>query len=344
LGGLTCLARMFSHLPYLCTVNPKLGHENDPAYQITPAPLPKKVLVAGGGPGGIEYALASAQRGHKVTPYEKSDRFGGQLHMAAKEVSTGNTRLDLVRYYELTLAEADVEILLETELTPRQVRTQKPDAVIIATGCRVDTPIVSDFDRWVNYFTVDDILRAEKDPGKDVIVIGGNRAGLVTAEYLALNGKRMTLLEDSKRVAGDVTTNFKWRHKVWLDEYDIDAKTSVKIEAFEKEGVRFTDDKGTQQFLKADGIVLASPRLSNNDLLNELTDLVDELYVIGDAAMPRHLWNAIHEAYRLGPGFKQGGVPLRQENKSLGINKIDHICSKIPITILNNLGRASIQT
>lgn len=300
LGGLTCLARMFNHLPYLCTVNPKLGHEYDPAYQVTPAPLPKKVFVAGGGPGGIEYALVAAQRGHKVTLYEKSDRLGGQLHMGAKEVSKGNTMLDLIRYYEVSLQEAGVEVLKGMELTPQKVRAERPDAVVLATGCRVDTSMIPYFDQWDNYFTVDDILQDEKDPGNNVIVLGGNRAGLVAAEYLALNGKKVTLLEEDKKVASDVTTTFKWRHKAWIDEYSIEAKTGVIITEFSKEGLRIKNAESEEQFIMADSVVLASPRLPNNDLLTKLSELVDELYIIGDAVMPRHLWNAIHEAYRLG--------------------------------------------
>jgi 2,4-dienoyl-CoA reductase (NADPH2) len=300
LGGLTCLARMFNHLPYLCTVNPKLGHEYDPAYHITPAPLPKKVFVAGGGPGGMEYALTAAQRGHQVTLFEKSDQLGGQLHMAAKEVSKANPMIDLIHYYELSLRDADIEVVMEKALTPELVRAEKPDVVVIATGCRVDTTMIPSFNQWDNYFTVDDILRDHKDPGGEVIVVGANRAGLVTAEYLAQNGRRITVLEENKKIGGDVTTTFKWRHKAWLDEFQIDAKTGVIVKEFKEGGVVIKDSESKEQFITADGVVIAFPRLPNNDLLLKLMELVDELYIIGDAVMPRHLWNAIHEGYRLG--------------------------------------------
>ena len=110
----------------------------------------------------------------------------------------------------------------------------------------------------------------------------------------------MTLLEEDKKMASDVTTTFRWRHKVWLEEYAVDAKTDVTIKEFPENGVRLIDSDSKNQFIEADGIVLASPRLPNNKLLIELSELVDELYIIGDAVMPRHLWNAIHEAYRLG--------------------------------------------
>src|SRR3989338_6079414 len=114
-GGLLCLSRMFRNLPYVCAVNPRLGHEVEPEYAMRPARVRKKVLVIGGGPGGLECAVTAAQRGHAVVLCEKSERLGGQLLLASKEIGGGSVFLDLVRYYETQLQQWHVEVRLNTE-------------------------------------------------------------------------------------------------------------------------------------------------------------------------------------------------------------------------------------
>jgi len=300
LGGLTCLARMFNHLAYLCTVNPRLGHEYDPAYDITPAKITKKILVAGGGPGGLEYALTAAQRGHHVKLYEKTGELGGQLRMAAKEISKGNNMLELVDYYERSLAESRVEVLLGTELTLKTVREEMPDVVALATGCRVDTSRVPGFDDLDNYYALEDILLRERDPGKRAIVIGGKRAGLVLSEYLAKKGTKVALIEEGARLGVDVTTTFRWRHRAWLDELGVETRLETSVRDYKSGGVRVVNKEGREEDILADSVVITEPRVPNSDMAREISELADEHYLLGDAVVPRSLWNAIHEGYRLG--------------------------------------------
>ena len=85
-GGLLCLSRMFRDLPYNCAMNPRLSHEYEPQYEVRPAPTPKRVLVVGGGPAGLEAAKVAAERGHQVTLVERRARLGGQLVRTQRDV------------------------------------------------------------------------------------------------------------------------------------------------------------------------------------------------------------------------------------------------------------------
>jgi len=132
------------------------------------------------------------------------------------------------------------------------------------------------------------------------VVIGGGKIGLCTAEYLAQAVKKVTIVEEDGRIAGDVMPTFKWRHTAWTQELGIQVLTKVKIKAIRRDGVSIVRDDGTETVLEADAVVCAAPRKARQEMLSDLEFSVDELYFIGDAASPRGLYQAIHEGYRLG--------------------------------------------
>ena len=156
LGGLVCLARMFRNLPYICTVNPRLGHEIEPSYDVEPASVKKRILVVGGGPGGREGAVTAARRGHEVIIYEKESALGGQLKYAAREPSGSNKFSDLVRYYEGQIEKLGISVELETEMTTRMARSLEPDVAVIATGASLGPNPFSAYPdvRFVNAYDV----------------------------------------------------------------------------------------------------------------------------------------------------------------------------------------------
>ncbi|MFC1588211.1 FAD-dependent oxidoreductase [Planctomycetota bacterium] len=112
IGGLMCLSRMFRNLPYVCSMNPILGHEYEPEYQLTATKHPKKVFVVGAGPAGMEAAVTAAKKGHKVTLLDKSDCLGGQLNAAATEIAGGQVFNKLINYYKIQLEKYKIDIQL----------------------------------------------------------------------------------------------------------------------------------------------------------------------------------------------------------------------------------------
>ncbi len=297
-GGLLCLSRMFRNLPYICAVNPRLGHEVEPEYELRPARVHKKVLIIGGGPGGLECALASAQRGHSVVLCDKSDRLGGQLIPASREIGGGHIFLDLVRYYETQMKKWNVDVRLSTEVTPKLCAQIAPDATVVATGSEIDSVAIPGME--LNHVVIaHDILEEGSPCGDRVVVLGGERIGLVAAEYLASRGKDVTLVELGKRLGEDVIATFKWRHAAWVKEFQIKSLLNTRAVAVTKEGVLVEED-GAERVVPADTIILAIPRKSRQQLINDLEFVSDELYAIGDAVKPRSVHNAIRDGYLTG--------------------------------------------
>ena len=298
-GGLLCLSRMFRNLPYICAVNPRLGHEVEPEYELRPARIRKKVLVIGGGPGGLECAFIAAQRGHSVVLCEKSERLGGQLLPASREIGGGRIFVDLARYYETMLKKFNVEVRLGTEVTPQLCAQIAPDVSVVATGSEIEHFPIPGIHR--NHVMIaHDILEEGAPCGDRVVVLGGERIGLVAAEYLASRGKQVTLVELGKRLGEDVIATFKWRHTAWVRELQIHALLNTRAKEVTEEGVVVEEEAGSERLVPADTVILAIPRKARQQLLTDLEFVCDELYAVGDAVKPRSMHNAIREGYLIG--------------------------------------------
>ena len=298
-GGLLCLSRMFRNLPYICAVNPRLGHEVEPEYEMRPARMHKKVLIIGGGPGGLECAFTAAQRGHSVILCEKSERLGGQLIPASKEIGGGHIFVDLVRYYEAMFKKWRVDVRLGTEATPKLCAQFAPDVSVVASGSEIEHVPIPGIKR--NHVVIaHDILEEGSPCGERVVVIGGDRIGLVAAEYLASRGKQVTLMEAGKRLGEDVIATFKWRHAAWVKELQIQTLLNTHAKEITEAGVLAVDAQGAERLVPADTVILALPRSPRQQLLTDLEFVCDELYVIGDAVKPRSMHNAIREGYLIG--------------------------------------------
>ena len=298
MGGLMCLSRMFRNLPYVCAVNPRLGHEYDPAYAVEPVAIPKKVLVIGGGPAGMECALTAARRGHDVTLMEKHKALGGQMRTAALEIESGGQAFsDLTASYEHQLAAAGVRVLLGEEATPKTVRALGVDVAVVATGARFERCTIPGAD--LPYVVYGDWTDPESIPaGQRVVVLSAERAGLVLAEHLAEAGRDVTIVGTGK-VGPDVIPTFKWRHASWIEEHDLEVVTHAQVERIGSDGVHVVVE-GTKRAIPADTVVVAGPRASVNELVRTLEFSVDELHVVGDAVLPRAVANAVHEGFRVG--------------------------------------------
>lgn len=302
IGCVLCLSRLFRDLPYLCTVNPALGHEVEPEYHIRPAAVKKNIVIIGAGPAGLECAVTAAQRGHTVTIIEKQNHIGGQLKLFANhDLANKNDLFSLLSYYQTMLDKLEINVQLNTTIASGPAfRKQYGDADVgvLATGAgisRENLPIADGTNILSAYAIMSDQVQA----GEQTVVIGGGKVGLCTAEYLAQGGKKVTIIEEGKRIAEDVIPTNKWRHTAWTQELGVKTVTRVKIKAIGSDGVLIAKENGEEVLVPADTII-SSLRASRQELLNSFEFAVDELHYIGDIASPRGLHQAIHEGYRLG--------------------------------------------
>jgi len=218
---------------------------------------------------------------------------------AAKEIGGGYIFGDLARYYETMLKKLNIVVRLENELTPPLCAQISPDVSVVATGSEIEHVPIPGADRK-QVVIAHDNLKEGAPCGERVVVIGGERIGLVAAEYLASRGNRVPLVEAGKRLGEDVIASFKWRHAASVRELQIKTVLSAQAREIREEGVLVEEAGGAQRLLPADTVILAIPRRPRQQLLTDLEFVCDELYMIGDAVKPRSMHNAIREGYLIG--------------------------------------------
>lgn len=277
-----------------CTMNPRFGKEGDESLLIKPAPVKRKVLVAGGGPAGMEAARVAALRGHEVTLYEKGDRLGGQLNLLA---TTPNWEewADVAKYFVTQVKKAGVKVVLGREVTAELVEREGPDRVIIATGPVLDVPDVPGV-HGKNVVSVFDVLAEKADVGRRVAVWGGRHFAVYTADKLAARGKEVTLLTDLPKWGRGISPTIIIGYKIRFRMIGLNALRNAELERITDTGVVVTH-KGEEKAFDVDTVVIATVR-RNRGLAERLG--VEKDFIAGDCRAPRRVFSAVHEGYDAG--------------------------------------------
>ena len=287
------VARHVEDAPLRCSVNATVGRSPEEC-RLEPAPVPKRVLVVGGGPAGMEAARVAALRGHRVTLYEQELRLGGMLNVAA--VPPGKDKLNwITEYFAHELARLGVEVHLGGPLDAEKVRGLKPDVVIVATGSWPAIPPIAGVD-GPNVLVAQELLaRQMRFTGQRFAIVGGGMLGLETAEYLAVQGNGVTVLKRYETIGRSIEPLYRDYLLRDLKEHGVEIVTRVEVKAIQAEGVLVRDQVEEERVVPADRVVLARGATPSNELAHALQDLGP--IVIGDAAQPRKIINAVEEGY-----------------------------------------------
>ncbi|MDP2954626.1 MAG: FAD-dependent oxidoreductase, partial [Chloroflexota bacterium] len=278
-----------------CAVNPVAGRERELAFR--PAAASKQVVVVGGGPAGMEAARIAAQRGHRVTLFEKDTQLGGQLLQAAAPPNKVGIPV-LTKFLVNQLKKLEVKVELGKAVTAQDILASKPQAVIVATGVKLTMPQIQGLDR-AKVVTAGDVLLGKAQVGQRVVVIGGELVGCETADVLSEQGKKVTVTRRGPRMAEKMQPHLRSLLLHRLAAKGVTLLTGVKYEEVTPQGLKITHE-GKTSLVEADTIVIAAGAQPDTSLYQALQGKVPELHLVGDAMAPRKIESAMEEGYRAG--------------------------------------------
>ncbi|MGD0393655.1 MAG: mycofactocin system FadH/OYE family oxidoreductase 2 [Acidimicrobiales bacterium] len=305
-----CVGRMGLNRWLGCIENPRTGREST----VLPAPgRRRKVVVVGGGPGGLQAAVSAAERGHRVILFERHDRLGGQVQVAATVPSRAEF-LDITRNLVVAARRLGVELVTATTATREDVEAAQPDAVIVATGARPARPWwAGDHARVVD---VRDVLEGRADPVGRVVVVDelGFHQATSTAELLADRGCQVEIVTNGMVVAQDLgitldmeTWNVKAHAKGIGQHVDL-VPMGVRPDPDDPRtqdgtgGLVLTlqhHPTGTDHERRCDWVVCSVHQEPEDDLWRALGGSPFPVYRIGDCLAPRRAHAAVVEGQRV---------------------------------------------
>lgn len=310
-----CLQRceygQLTEMGFGCLVNPRVGLEYQDS--LTQTETPKNVMVVGSGPAGLIAARTAAQRGHKVTLYEKDTHFGGSFRSAAYPMGKGEltTMISSFRQQCLNLG---VTCKMGVEVDENTIQAAKPDAIILATGSKPLMPGIAGID-GANVVTAEDVLYGNvntpiitSDPlyGKlntpigSVVVCGGGEVGGETAEFIAQTNPEVTLLEMKPQILEDMVPENRGLLLERMAKKKINVQTSATVTEIRDDSVTYRNEDGCEVTIPAKMVVAAFGYKAYNPLETMAKANCDEVYVVGSAVKAGNAVLATHEGYKAG--------------------------------------------
>jgi 2,4-dienoyl-CoA reductase-like NADH-dependent reductase (Old Yellow Enzyme family)/thioredoxin reductase len=284
-----CLANVKAGKGLGCIVNPEVGRETSVE---KPAAKQRHVVVVGGGPAGLTAAIVARRRGHRVTLLERHG-LGGQFSLAPLapgKASMARTLNSLLRLAYLSGADIRTGVEATTEL----VVDLEPDVVVLATGA---APMTISVDGLDGALTAEDVLTEAADTGDTVLIVGGGMVGIEVAEFLAVRGKHVTVIEMLGDIARDMEAITRKLTLKRLEQLPLEVLTETVLESVDAGHAIVKGPEGERDLGAFDSVVVAVGTRSNHDLAAPLMGNGLEVHVVGDAAELGQIAGAVRSAW-----------------------------------------------
>lgn len=278
-----------------CTVNPVIGNEFNEWIAKSQPTTPKKVMIIGGGPGGMKAAITAAERGHDVVLYEKSDTLGGALKFA-KYVDFKYGLYEFKEVLEYLLKKSTVCIHMNTEATTETVESENPDVLLLAVGASPILPCIKGID-GKNVKLAEDVYGNENQVGETVVILGGGLVGCETAAHLARRGKKVTIVEMRQDIALDSEVFYRTAVKVDLSRNNVKVITNAIGLAVNEVGLVIKTQDGNEKLIKAETVISAAGYRADHVLFQKMSNAAPVVQIIGDCRRPGKVTNSVSDGY-----------------------------------------------
>ena len=324
-----CVEQNFFDGTPKCAVNPALGNES--LATVPRLESPRRVVVIGGGPAGMEAARVAAERGASVTLLEKGDRLGGTVWFSQLTTPANE---QLVRWLTHEVHRLEIDVRLNTVADVDAIRTLRPDVVVVATGAKRGRPAIPGSD--LPHVLTGDQLRALivgegsgeslgavsrlvvntgrvlgllNSParirtlskrwmpvGKNVVVLGGSLVGLELAEFLAERGRRVTVLEEGSNMGLPMAMPRRWTAVRKATQHGVTLVRNATPVSISATSVRYRVGDSDVD-VTADQVIVASSVEPDTTLADTLRSNGFEVRVAGDAVDVGYIEGAMHSAH-----------------------------------------------
>jgi 2,4-dienoyl-CoA reductase-like NADH-dependent reductase (Old Yellow Enzyme family)/thioredoxin reductase len=293
---LSCFSSEIALGEKYCAVNPETGHEAEMRFEPEHVKVKKKVLVVGGGIGGMQAALTCYERGHEVILCEKSNELGGAIR-CEKDVPFKKKLDKYIEAQAHAVRKAGIKLMLGVDVTPALAESLDQDVIIAAMGARPVKPRIPGID-GENVLGAEYAYNNPGEVGQKVVILGAGLVGLELGIYLSILGRKVTVVEmlDSINDGGNFLHASGLRVELKRRQVDINLKTKAK--EISAKGVLCETEAGEKLFA-ADTVIYAVGQRPLQDEALALKFCAPEFYMIGDCVAPKNITNATSVAFEI---------------------------------------------
>ena len=274
-----CVTSLYMGIPVRCCVNPELANEY--RYTYDKPDVIKNVLVIGGGPAGMQAAIAASRRGHHVTLWERSDKLGGQFISAAYPPGKGE-HITYVCHLTNEVKKQNVNVVLNKDASAEEVIDFGADKVIIATGGVPRKPNMPGID-LPNVYYPEDILRGRVQVEGRIVICGAGEAGVETAMYLAdAERGKITVLAKRDLICRHADGTVRVANERFFNDRGVNVLYNTVAKEIHPDSVLIQAEDG-DKILGCDAVIMAMGYIANTPFAGKLDMLGDKVVVVGDA-------------------------------------------------------------